>query len=88
MKVVNYKSVPIITYNDVIQKKDYYISLNQHDLNIYGDITTAIVVGQMEKFYILNGNHVEHYNRLKTLQDCLQYFKEQKNKINKYSDIL
>lgn len=29
----------------------FYISYNNYDVEVYGDVTTAIVLGQMQKFY-------------------------------------
>ena len=69
--------------------KEYYVSVNYTDVALYGDITTALVVGQMEQFYILNGDHAEQYTALLPLglAACEAYFTTHcKTQINKYSD--
>ena len=79
----------IIIYNN---KKYYgwYISYNDYDINIYGNITTALVLGQMEKFYILNGDHRGGYEKLINygFWECLKYYKSQINEYNKFTDKL
>jgi len=74
------------TYNGT---DEFYISFNSYDKATYGDITTALVYGQMEKFYILNGDHQKAYAPLikKGYGACLAYFRANINDINKYSDI-
>ena len=54
----------------------FYISYNNHDRRIYGDATTALVLGQMQEFFILKGNHTKQYNELieKGFEACLQYY--------------
>lgn len=69
--------------NIVSDKKDYYISYNPVDIAVYGDVTTAIVIGQMEKFYILNGNHYKELSDMKSLEKCMAYFYEHNDSINK-----
>lgn len=68
----------------------FYISYNDIDVNIYGDITTALVLGQMQKFFILNGNHSANYKKLinNGFSACIDYFKNNIELINKYSDKL
>lgn len=44
-------------HNITYDHDKHYISFNFADQHIYGDITTAIVIGQMQRFYILNGDH-------------------------------
>ena len=81
--------VPVSIPNDIpISKKDYYVSYNDHDVSIYGCDTTALVIGQMEKFYILNGNHVSGYKDLPDLAACLDYFRDNSERISKFSDHL
>ena len=78
-----------LTPNEIKDFKDFYISYNLVDSNIYGSDTTAIVIGQMEKFYILNGNHsteLEKIAKESGLQGCLDYFNNHSDLINKYSD--
>lgn len=92
--------IPIVSYNNVFcETKDrvefegkiydgFYISYNSYDLNVYGDVTTALVLGQMEKFFILNGNHTEAYRKLLNngFYACFDYYKKHEEQINKYSD--
>lgn len=72
--------------NSIIDKEDYYISYNDYDTDIYGSDTTALVIGQMIHFYILNGDHRKNYNSLNTFEECMNYFKENISMINKYSE--
>ena len=95
-----YNSIPIINYNSIVGENNsqveidgktydgFYVSYNSYDIAIYGDVTTALVVGQMQKFYILNGDHRKEYAEI--IEDgfnkCLDYFKKNIDKINKNSD--
>lgn len=74
--------------NSVTSTDDLYISYNYVDHEIYGSDTTALVTGQMEKFYILNGDHKKEYEALipQGLDACLTYFRENIEEINKLSD--
>jgi hypothetical protein len=65
---------PQIEPNIITEKEDYYISYNPVDVSTYGDVTTAIVVGQMEHFYILNGNHYKTLCSMKSFDECIAYF--------------
>jgi len=93
----NFGGIPIYVPNDITNKQDdFYISFNTVDKRIYGDITTALVhespKGKSEHFYILNGNHVEQYNKIINdgggIKECLEYFKSNEKLIAKYSDNL
>jgi len=66
----------------------FYISYNSRDIRDYGCDTTALVLGQMQKFYILNGDHSEEYSKIIELGffKCLDYFKEHIAEINKNSE--
>lgn len=66
----------------------FYVSFNNHDCDVYGDVTTALVLGQMEKFFILNGDHTEAYKNLARggFSPCMEYFRRNNKKINKFSD--
>lgn len=66
----------------------FYVSYNNYDIAIYGDVTTALVLGQMQKFYILTGNHSAQYKELigQGFEKCLEYYKENINQSHKYSD--
>lgn len=66
----------------------FYISHNNYDIGIYGSETTALVLGQMEKFFVLNGNHCTSLEKLakESLTNCINYVRKNKNKLNKLSD--
>lgn len=66
----------------------FYISYNSYDAHIYGSDTTALVLGQMQKFFILNGNHIENYKKIAKMGffKCLEYFLENIEQTNKFSD--
>ena len=97
-----FNDVPIINYNSILGESDskieingkiydgFYVSYNGYDITIYGDVTTALVVGQMQKFYILNGDHRKEYSRIikNGFAYCMDYFKKNIEKINKNSDKL
>lgn len=76
--------------NTVINGAGFYVSYNDHDISIYGTDTTALVVGQMEKFYILKGDHRARYQPLIAdgFEACLAYFKENMADAHKFSDKL
>lgn len=66
----------------------FYVSYNNYDKHLYGDVTTALVLGQMQKFFILTGNHTKQYNKLIQygFEKCLDYYKENIHLSHKYSD--
>lgn len=72
--------------NFVTDRDEFYISFNNVDTSIYGNDTTALVFGNMERFYILNGDHRKEYSMLKDFNACFEYFKENINQINKFSE--
>lgn len=72
--------------NFVTDRNEFYISYNDRDTNIYGSDTTALVFGQMERFYILNGDHRKEYSTLKDFNACFEYFKQNSQNINKFSE--
>ena len=74
--------------NSAIDGNGFYISYNDHDTSVYDCDTTALVFGQMQKFYILNGDHRSGYLPLvdKGFGACLTYFEENVGDINKYSE--
>ena len=73
--------------NSVTNKNGtFYISYNSIDSNVYGSDTTALVFGQMENFYILNGDHRNAYKEFETFKSCLMYFMDNISLINKYSE--
>jgi hypothetical protein len=63
--------------NVVMDGDGFYVSYNSHDVGIYGCATTALVLGQMQKFYILKGDHRGQYADLisRGFDACLEYYK-------------
>ena len=65
--------------NETIDADGFYVSYNNVDGHIYGSATTALVFGQMSRFFILRGDHRQQY--LELMQDgfhaCLDYYKTQ-----------
>lgn len=76
--------------NYVMQGDGFHVSYNDIDTDesMYGCPTTALVFGQMQAFYILNGDHREEYAKLisEGFDACLDYFNENIDQINKRSD--
>lgn len=69
----------------------FHISYNSRDVNIYGDVTTALVLGQTQKSYILNGDHRKQYKEIiqQGFEACLAYYeKHSKDAKNEFSDTL
>lgn len=81
---------PVFTPNSVIDGEGFYVSHNDHDHASYGGETTALVVGQMEKFYILRGDHRKAYAALisRGFEVCLDYFKGHPDLTHPYSNKL
>lgn len=93
--------LPIKVYNEVpieiLEKVKYkgkiysgfYISYNDYDVDIYGSTTTALVLGQMQEFFILNGNHIDEYRKLEgsPFSKYLDYFYKNKDKINPFTTV-
>jgi len=79
---------PIFIPNDVEEGDGFYVSYNSRDVAEYGSDTTALVVGQMEHFYILNGDHRKAYAKLipEGFEACKRYFDENVALKNKYSE--
>jgi len=67
--------------------KEFYISFNYRDRRIYGGETTAVVVGQMQRFYILMGDHTKALADL-SFNDCLNYLHDHKDQYSNISDDL
>jgi hypothetical protein len=80
--------VPVTVPNDTIDGDGFYVSYNCRDEAIYGCDTTALVFGQMQAFYILNGDHMAAYADLIVdgFDACMAYFEEHIDQINKRSD--
>lgn len=74
--------------NLIMQGQGFYISYNPVDVSTYGDVTTALVLDDMSKFYVLNGNHRDAYRGLidSGFDACLAYFVANPGLHNKYSD--
>lgn len=78
--------------NDLTDYRDFSISYNVVDTGIYGCDTTAIVIGQMQHFMILNGDHVITLEELageggaEGLDACIDYFNENQDLRNFRSD--
>ncbi len=101
VSVQKFAGIPCVIYNKVpfessekviLDGKEYegfYISYNSYDVEIYGCDTTALVLGQMQNFYILNFDHREQYKELvpKGFKACLEYFINCPDK-NKNSDLI
>ena len=81
----------------------WYVSYNNRDIKDYGCDTTALVLGQMEYFLILNGDHRAGLQAacmqeldLRTLKAgqitrlgrCLRYVREHRDQLNEKSDPL
>lgn len=104
VKINNFMDISIINYNNVVSVNTsqidfdgkiydgFYISYNNYDTNIYGDVTTALVLGQMQKFYILRENHIKQYKKIikentsECFDKCLAYFRNCPYKVIKYTD--
>lgn len=76
--------------------KHWYISFNSSSRD-YGCETTALVLGQMEYFLILKGDHREGFQQAidddkksfrTRLSRCLDYVRQNKDKLHDYSDPL
>lgn len=78
------------TPNLVLNGDGFHVSYNDRDTWAYGCVTTALVVGQIDRFYILNGDHRAQYAVLvgDGLDTCLAYFEEHLDDINHRSDQL
>jgi hypothetical protein len=80
----------MIKPNSVIQGNGFYISYNNIDIGIYGCDTTALVIGNMEKFLILNGDFRKQYMQIinNGLDECIAFFKANIEHINEYSETM
>lgn len=82
--------IPATVPNVVMDGGDFYISFNDSDENFYGHPTTALVWGQMQRFFILNGDHRDAYAALlpQGWDACFDYFRSNVAQANRYSDRL
>ena len=94
-KMMTFDGIPVSVPNDITSKgKDFYISYNNNDKYIFGGVTTALVYeypkGEIEKFYILLGNHTSQYEKIISndggIEECLEYFKSNRSLMSEYSD--
>lgn len=69
---------------------EFYISYNDYDNSLYGSDTTALVTGNGNHFYILNGDHRKQYGEVASggVEACLKYFQDNIHLINKRSETL
>ncbi len=67
----------------------FYISYNFSRYD-YGCPTTALVLGQMQKFFILKGDYRKQYADIfdKGFYECLSYFKDNISNAHEYSDTI
>jgi len=73
--------------NTCLNGDGFHVSYNWGDSQYYGDVTTALVLGQVEKCYILNGDHRKQYSPLISdgFEACMSYFEANIKSINKTS---
>lgn len=79
-----YQSTPtiagcVIAPNSIASFDGFYISHNSRNVNADGEETTAIVIGQMLRFFILTGDHRKELIEAATaggVEQCLAYFRE------------
>jgi len=81
---------------NIVLNKDpdalFYVSFKYED-SYYGSKTTALVVGQMQRFFILNGDFRKEYSELipQGFEKCYEFFKnniEHRNKHNHHEEIV
>ncbi|ERL61378.1 hypothetical protein [Piscirickettsia salmonis] len=67
----------------------FYLSYNCYTGGVYGCDSTAIVLGEMALFLILNGDHqqpLSHIAKNDGLQGCIDYFIDHINEVNRHSE--
>ena len=80
-KVIN--GIPLGIPNRISKEnKNLYVSYNNIDISSYGSDTTALYINETSQFLILNGDHREGYKALNTLEEHLQYFYNNIDKVN------
>lgn len=80
-------SVPV-RYGDR-EYAGFYLSYNSRDTSIYGCVTTAIVLGQGQKFLILDGDHRDRLSETVSdggLEACVSYFVSHMQQMNRLSE--
>lgn len=75
--------------NETMDGDGFHVSYNNRDEAIYGCDTTALVLGQMQRFYILDGDHRAAYAPLipQGWDSCMEYFLANIDRMNKISDV-
>ena len=93
LQVTTYNIIPIES-NEKVEYKGktydgFYISYNDYDVDIYESDTTALVLGQMKEFFILDGNHIEEYKKLngEPFSAYLDYFYKNEEFINDFTTV-
>lgn len=79
------------TPNTVTRGDKFHVSYNSRDADSYGCDTTALVLGeQMDRFYILKGDHEAAYRKLipQGFDACLDYFRANIAMAHPYGDKL
>lgn len=73
---------------ETLQGDGFYVGYNEQHIDLCWCVTTALVSGQMEAFYILNGDHRRQYADVmgRGFEACMEYFMENIDQINKRSD--
>jgi hypothetical protein len=66
----------------------FYVSYIFPDYRLYGSDTTALVVGQLDKVFILNGDFRKEYQELipQGFEKCYEFFKANLQHRNEYSE--
>jgi hypothetical protein len=78
----------VTALNQIANFDGYYISYCSSGIQFD---TTAIVLGQMERFYILDGDHsneLEALSREGGVQACIKYFYDHIEQASRYSEHL
>lgn len=77
-----------MTPNSLTHGDGFHISYNDTDIGIYKDVTTALVFGDMQNFYILNGDHRKAYSAIigQGFDACMDYFKANISLMNQFSE--
>lgn len=84
-EVIN--GIPIGVPNKVSKEnKILHVSYNNRDISHYGSDTTALYINETSQFLILNGDHREVYKNLCTLEEHLDYFYDNIDKVNSKSE--
>lgn len=78
------------TPNELMEGRGFHVSYNDRDTgpDMYGCVTTALVLGQMQQFLTLNGDHRAAYQPLiaQGVDACLAYFAANLDQMNLRSE--